>query len=246
MMKQETDLFGEAIKMPYEIEVTPVSVIDLKPQGVREKGNHDRSSSREEYSPFPQEIASLCFEYFMRDASLVFDPFAGWGERGQAANSHGKNYIGFDLSPDAITKAKEKGVDNILADSMTAEIPTHDGLVTCPPYWNLEVYNGKGIDKASNWSDFCDQYKSILSRCWSKAVSGSTYCIMVGEWRSNHKFHDLEGVTRRIMQDLGAEMFDQIIVSRKTTSKIKIMLPQAKRLGYTVRVHESLIVYKKP
>lgn len=68
---------------------------------------------------------------------------------------------------------------------------------------------------------------------------------MVGEWRKNHQYYDLEFVTRSIMADLGAVMFDQITVSRKTTSKIKIMLPQAKRLGYTVRVHESLLVFKK-
>jgi hypothetical protein len=48
------------------------------------------------------------------------------------------------------------------------------------------------------------------------------------------------------MDELGAKIFDQIVVSRKTTSKIKIMLPQAKRLGYSVRVHESLLVFKKP
>jgi hypothetical protein len=245
MNNYETDLFGDSIKKPYEIEITPVSVIDLKPQRIRQNKNHDKKSSRQEYSPFPQEIASLCFEYFMRDSSLVFDPFAGWGERGQAANSHKRNYIGYDLSPDAILKAKEKGVNNILANSMNAEIPNHDGLVTCPPYWDLEIYNGNGIDKSSSWVEFCDKLQTIFTRCWDKASSGSVYCIMVGEWRSNHKFHDLEGVTRRIMHDLGAEIFDQIIVSRKNTSKIKIMLPQAKRLGYTVRVHESLLVFKK-
>ena len=69
---------------------------------------------------------------------------------------------------------------------------------------------------------------------------------MVGEWRSNHKYYDLEGVTRRVMHSLGAEMVDQVTVSRKNVSKIKVMLPQAKRLGYTVRVHESLLVFRKP
>ena len=69
---------------------------------------------------------------------------------------------------------------------------------------------------------------------------------MVGEWRKDHKYYDLEGVTRRVMEDLGAEMVDQIAVSRKNISKIKVMLPQAKRLGYTVRVHESLLVFRKP
>jgi len=242
---QQYDLFGEPIKTKYELDVIPVSVIDLEPQKVRKTGGHNTKSSRQEYSPFPREVASLCFEFFMRGASTIFDPFAGWGERGATAMAYGKKYIGYDISSDAIEKAQEKGVKNINADSLTADIPKHDGLVTCPPYWNLEIYNGQGIDKAKTWQNFKESYGKILSRCWDKATSDSIYCIMVGEWRSKHKYYDLEGVTRRIMEDLGAEMVDQITVSRKTTSKIKIMLPQAKRLGYTVRVHESLLVFRK-
>ena len=242
---EQMDLFGDPIKIKYELNVIPVSVIDLTPQKVREAGEHSSKSSRQGYSPFPAQIASLCFEFFMRDASLVFDPFGGWGERGAAAKTYGRNYLGYDLSPDAIVEAKCKGVTNILADSCIAEIPTHDGLVTCPPYWNLETYNGSGIDKAGTWGEFKKSLRLVLSRCWHKAEPGSVYCIMVGEWRKDHKYYDLEGVTRRIMGDLGADMVDQVTVSRKNISKVKVMLPQAKRLGYTVRVHESLLVFRK-
>lgn len=35
-------------------------------------------------------------------------------------------------------------------------------------------------------------------------------------------------------------------VGKRYVSKIKIMLPQAKRLGYSVRVHENLLVFRKP
>ena len=243
---EQLDLFGDPIRIKYELDVIPVSVIDLTPQKVREEGDHNSKSSRQGYSPFPAQIASLCFEFFMRDASLVFDPFAGWGERGAAAKTYGRDYVGFDLSPDAIAEAMRKGVANTLADSCTAEIPLHDGLVTCPPYWNLETYNGNGIDKLGTWGEFKKALRMVLTRCWDQAKPGSVYCIMVGEWRKDHKYYDLEGVTRRVMEDLGAEIVDQVSVSRKNISKIKVMLPQAKRLGYTVRVHESLLVFRKP
>lgn len=227
------------------LDILPVSVIDIAPQKKREKQDHAQKSSRQGFSPFPQEVSSLCFQYFMRDATHVFDPFAGWGDRHEAAKKYNKNYTGYDCSPEAIIKAGEKGFINYLNDSLTADIPEHDGLVTCPPYWNLEKYAGEGIDKDKTWEEFIWDYETILSRCYQTARKGSTYCIMVGEWRKNHIFYDLEYRTRKIMESLGAVMFDQIVVSRKTTSKIKIMLPQAKRLGYSVRVHESLLVFKK-
>lgn len=227
------------------IKTLPVSVIDIAPQKKRESQDHSQKSSRQTYSPFPMEVADLCFEYYMRDASLVFDPFAGWGDRAEAAKKFDRKYIGYDCSPEAILKAKEKGFENTFANSLNAEIPEHDGLVTCPPYFNLEKYAGEGIDKLKTWEGFLLQYEEIWQRCWRKAKQNSTYAIMIGEWRKNHKFYDLEYETRRIFKNLGAELFDQVVVSRKTTSKIKIMLPQAKRLGYTVRVHESLLVFKK-
>jgi len=39
--------------------------------------------------------------------------------------------------------------------------------------------------------------------------------------------------------------FDKVVLSSKKYSKIKVMLPQAKRLGYTVKVHQILLVYYK-
>ena len=231
-------------------DIIPVSVIDIAPQQKRQKQKdnnnfHYKKSSRDSYSPFPDEVSNLCFQYFLKDSINIFDCFAGWGDRSLKAKEWNKNYIGYDSSEESIRIANEKGCKNILANSLTAEIPNHDGLITCPPYWNLEKYKGNGIDKEKTWDNFKSQYKKILNRCWSKAEINSTYCILVGEWRKNHIFYDLEYETRKIFKELGATFFDQIIISRKKISKIKVMLPQAKRLGYSVRVHETLLIYKK-
>ena len=61
---EQLDLFGDPIRIKYELDVIPVSVIDLTPQKVREEGDHNSKSSRQGYSPFPAQIASLCFEFF--------------------------------------------------------------------------------------------------------------------------------------------------------------------------------------
>lgn len=228
------------------LKIMPVSVIDISAQKKRKSENHAKSSSRANYSPFPAEISDLCFEFFLRDCIKVFDPFAGWGERGLKAKEYGKDYTGFDVSPESIKVAGERGITNILADSLTAQIPEFDGLITCPPYWNLETYGPDGIDRLKTWDDFKGNYRSIWARVYDKAAPGSTFCIMVGEWRKKHVYYDLEFVTRDIFNSLGAVIFDQVVVSRAKVSKIKIMLPQAKRLGYTVRVHESLLIFKKP
>lgn len=225
----------------------PVSVFDVKPsgkKGIRGKQYHNKKSSRATYSPFPQDIAEWCAEYHLRDNQIIFDPFAGWGERHNAIKNANKTYIGYDISQKAIVNAKEKyGVDNILANSLTEEIPSHDGLLTCPPYWNLEKYEKNGIDREKTWEIFLEKYEKIWKRVSEKALPGAKYCIMVGDWRKNHKFYDFTYQTEKILEKCGMKPFDKVVLSYKKISPIKLMLPQAKRLGYTVKVHQTLLIY---
>jgi hypothetical protein len=248
MRREQPDLFGpvpDATEAREHLTVLPTSVVDLTPQRSRES-SHNTDSSRSEFSPFPEEVARLCYELYLRDAMSVFDPFAGWGERGYYAKAYQTHYTGFDTSPVAIEWARENyGISNTLADSLVQDIPAIDGLITCPPYWNLEKYAGNGIDTAQSWDGFVARLQSIFTRCVEAAPGGATFCVMVGEWRKDGVYYDLEYQTRKIFADLGVPIFDQVVISRKATTKIKVMVPQAVRLGYTVRLHESLLVFRK-
>ena len=228
----------------------PVSVFDVDKIGkigIRGKQKHAGQSSRSTYSPFSPQIAEWCMEYFLRDSNIIFDPFAGWGERHKAASDADKTYIGYDLSKDAIEFAKNQyNVNNILANSLIEEIPDHDGLLTCPPYWNLEKYASKnGLDRIKEWDDFLVEYKNVWKRVSEKALPGSKYCIMVGDWRKKNIFYDFTFQTEKIMEMCGMKPFDKVVLSQKKISPIKLHMPQAKRFGYTVKVHQTLLVYEK-
>ena len=232
--------------------IYPVSVIDCKKvgkkglrTGVKDKDGKIKSS-RAEFSPFNMEIGTLSAEFFLRDAATVFDPFAGWGERHLCCDKADKIYIGYDKSPDAIKYAKEKfNVDNILADSLVENIPPHSGLLTCPPYWNLEKYNGEGLSSLKSWTDFLEFYEKILARCSEKSSDDATYCIMVGDWRMKKKYHNLSFQTERIMYKLGFEIHDKVIVNQKSSTPYLRMGKNCKRFLYTAKVHQYLLVFKK-
>lgn len=233
------------------LAVLPVSVLEIGASGanqIRGDADHDSDSSRGGFSPFPFEVAELCASLYLRDSSLTLDPFSGWGERAEAMRRHNRPYIGYDCSQEAIAKAKEVyGVYNVLADSRTLDVPIHSGLITCPPYWNLETYFGdNGLDRSTSWESFLMDYQGILARFSDRAVSGSKYCIVTGDWRESGKYYDLTYQTESFMEENGFDPFDKVVISRLGISKIKIMLPQAKRLGYTVKVHETLSVFIKP
>ena len=229
-------------------KIIPVSVIDLKRPKKPRRTNQikDNESSRAGFSPFSQEIATLCANFFLCEASLVFDPFGGWGERHQACLVEHLPYIGYDLSPDAIAYAKTNfGVNNILADSRTEEIPLHDALLTCPPYGNIEKYAGGGLTDIKEYADFLIQYDDILTRACDKALPNSTYCIIVGDWRSKGVYYNFSTDTEKIMERNGFKIHDKVILNQKGTANWRIMMVNAKRFKYTAKVHQYLLVFKR-
>lgn len=231
-----------------KLDILPVSVIDIGAQNQirRGTGGHDAYSSRGNYSHFPSEIASLCYSLYLRDTQCVFDPFAGWGERHSFANAFDKKYIGFDCSQASVDAALNVyGVRNRLANSLFDDLPEFDGVITCPPYWNLETYSAKGIDAMPTWFNFLSAYRAIIERCYKAAPVGSIFCMMTGDWRDAGIYYPLTFETQKAFSDFGADWVDSVVVSRKSVTKIKIMLPQAIRLGYTVKVHETLSVFQK-
>lgn len=242
-----TDLFGNPLdkRTTALVSVLPCSVVDVGAQQVRTGGAHDAASSREEYSPFPAEANALCWDLFLRNATSVFDPFAGWGERGAAALARGINYLGYDINPAAIALATSRGANVKLSDSRVEPLPMFDALLTCPPYWNLESYSDTGLDALASWDDFIEDYTRILERCYDSAQVGAMFCIVTGDWRQDGRYFDLTFQTQRIMDNQGATPIDVVVLSRKAVSKIKVMIPQAVRLGYTVKVHETLCVWQK-
>lgn len=231
------------------ISVLPCSVLELEPEPSRQRrsdGGHDTVSSRAEYSHFPTQVGDLCFQLFLREATQLFDPFAGWGERASLARTYGVPYVGVDCNPDALLFARERyGVENTLGDSRTFDPPCFDGLITCPPYWNLEPYSDAGLDATESWEDFMRGLCRVFERAYDAAQVGAMFCILSGDWRADGVFYDLTFQIASMMQACGATPIDSVIVSRLGMSKIKIMIPQAVRLGYTVKVHETLNVFQK-
>jgi DNA modification methylase len=229
------------------IDVLPTSVIDVAAADQRRsQGGQDDDSSRKQHSNFFPEISDLVYQLFLHDAKSVYDPFAGWGERGDGARRHGKQYFGVDINPAAIEYAKVNyDVENVLGNSLTIIPPAFDAVFTCPPYWGLEKYSGFGIEEAKTWAEFLQQLEVILLRTYNHAPVGARFCVVVGDWRAKNVYYDLSYQIEKMFDRFGAAPFDKVIVSRKNISKIKICIPQAVDLGYTVKVHEYLFVWRK-
>ena len=227
----------------------PVSVFEVERMGkLFMRGSQTTAtSSRKTFSPFPRDVAEWVVRYFLREKTTVFDPYAGWGERHAACTEDGKAYVGFDISPSAIEHARTRyGVQNVLQDSRTAPIPGCDAIFTCPPYFDIEKFDGEGLHRLRSWEQFLVQYEEVWRRCVGALAPGGRLCVVVGDWRKAHKLYDFTFQTELIMHRLGMLPFDKVILSHKRQAPLKCMIYQTKRLGYACKVHQTLLVYDKP
>lgn len=111
-------------------------------------------------SQFRPYIAGMTYKYF--NATKIFDPFAGWGDRCLAAMAMDLDYIGVDCN-NHLTSAYKKLIDyyptksdiTILIDkceNINIEKLDFDFVLTSPPFWNnnktklLENYNNSEND----------------------------------------------------------------------------------------------------
>ena len=103
-------------------------------------------------------------------------------------------------------------------------------------------YNGSNLTCLSDDSGFIingsDNFPGVKTARLAKEKGGISGAI-------KNIFYDFTYQTEKIMEKCGLKPFDKVVLSQKKISPIKIQMPQAKRLGYTVKVHQYLLVYKK-
>ena len=157
-------------------------------------------------------------------------------------------YLNFKLSVSSIFSSRLILVVVInkltYINSKTKEIPVHDGVITCPPYWNIEKYDGNGLDKVKTWDKFLNEYQYIWQRVIEKGLPNTVYCVVVADFRCKKHFYDFTFQTEKIFQAHGLIPYDKVILSSKKTTPYR-NIAQARKFGYTMKVHQTLLVYKK-
>lgn len=170
---------------------------------------------------------------------IVLDPFAGGPVRGAVAASLGFRYFGIDISAEQVAcneaSAKEfcKGcrhtptwvhgsaahADQLFRAHFGPEAFA-DVILTCPPYWNLEVYSQLPGDLSNvpTYNEFIDR----LDICMHAAVRvlRDRHCIIVvvGNMRSRGELHDIHSDTKSILRHRGCVLYNDAILKTRLHS----------------------------
>ena len=198
--------------------------------------------------------------YGPKKGGLVYDPFAGGGTRAIICSKYGLKYIGIELRKEEIVSVNkrlkannaEKGVKIFKGDS--ADVPfintgSADFLMTCPPYYNMEVYDGPvgDLSMCDSYAGFLSGIDSVVKETKRILKRGALSCWVVGLTRGHDSDLPLMALNHdvtRLHQNNGFELKEEIILLHKNNAAVRrvAMFDLGKRM--LIRTHEYLLVFQ--
>jgi hypothetical protein len=142
------------------------------------------------HSVFPAPLVEwILLRYGGPEGGRVLDAFAGGPPRGLVSSIMGMEYHGFEIRQEQIDenlkvaeRLKLKNIHYHLSDGrfLEPEIGIFDFALTCPPYYNLEVYSQQA-DDISSFKSY-DEFNASMWMCAHshkpKMRPGAFVCIV--------------------------------------------------------------------
>jgi len=224
-------------------------------------------SSKNTLSIFnPQILSDILQLYSPPDGSTVYDPFGGGGARAMAVAGAGYNYIGVELRKaevDAVgarvANVETEFDDPTLHDRITliegsaTDPPVSnevaDMLITCPPYWNMEKYNGgpDDLSMASTYDQYLDMLYVVVEECLRVLKPGGLAFWITGLHRdSDGHLLPINRDVQAIHGRLGMPTREEVILyKRRSTTAPRRMGTYLKGRHLLIRNHEYLTIFTK-
>lgn len=225
-------------------------------------GAHPEKFGRKKQSGtsiFDPVLCELAYRWFCPPGGHILDPFAGGSVRGIVATYLNYKYTGVDLSAAQIEANREQGreicPDNQptwhIGDSLQIKNIApgeYDGILSCPPYYNLEVYGNDPKDLSNmTVQGFFEAYRKIIKDCVSMLKENRFACWVIGEVRDKETgfYHGLVPETIYAFEDAGAAYYNEIILFTSVgTLPIRVQkhFNSGRKIGKT---HQNVLIFYK-
>ena len=207
-------------------------------------------------SIFNPAVAAWLLNCYAPDGGVCLDPFAGGGTRAIMAAKHGLEYIGLEIRPEEVAAVRRRcdmlGAQATIIEDDARNCGTYGPAsfcLTCPPYYDLEVYSGGGADLSMlpTYKDFLDAIYDVVAGTRDALIPGATSCWVIGLHRSKDGgllplHHDVA----RIHRELGFLFREEIILHHANNGAIQRIGNFDKGQHRLIRVHEYALVFTRP
>ena len=222
----------------------------------------ERNGNISTFDPF---LCEILVRWFSRQGDRIFDPFAGGHVRGAVSAVLGRSYLGVDLNPMQVA-ANDENWEKIVelyestdfgtpiwkcGDSyeyLNHEDSQYDMFLTCPPYYNLEIYSDDGRDLSNQrtYQEFIDRYRAIIASSYRVLNDDVFAVIVVEEIRDNNGImYGFVPDTIQAFKDAGFLYYNEMILENRIMS-LGVRCPkyfeQSRKVG---RHHQNVFVFFK-
>ena len=207
------------------------------------------------FNPF---ICEIVYKWFSAKDCKILDPFAGGAVRGFVASYLDRQYAGCDINKNQIVDNNNyiSMLDNnkykpVYYNCSSADFTSNehfDLLFTCPPYFNIEKYNGgeKDLSMLPTYEVFLEQYDKCFSNCCKYMKNDTFACIVVSNFRGKNGFyHDFVGDTIKIMQKNNYFFYNDMILKTPVGSACIMANNYLKKNRKVAKIHQNLLVFYK-
>ena len=207
-------------------------------------------------SIFNPHLAQMILSAYTDEKQTIYDPFAGGGTRGFVASAMGHEYTGVEIRQNEVDRLIERQTElgvyfNIHCnDSRLYDIApdSFDFAYTCPPYYDLEVYSTTDGDMSNvaTYEEFLDMLTDSLRVTYKGLKSGALFIMVVGNFRDKKGYlRHFNGDAIQAGKSVGFALHDELIfwgASDQAYQRLGQFVANRK----SVRVHEYIIIFKKP
>lgn len=209
------------------------------------------------HSVFPAPLMEMIIvRYGGPVGSSILDAFAGGPPRGLVSSIMGHSYVGFEIRKEQIDENQKvlaelelTGATYVHGDGRFLDIDRmFDCAITCPPYFDLEVYSEDQND-ISNLGSYAEFNGSMFLSALShrdRIKPGGFVCMVVGLFRDKSgELIDFPADTVENFRAAGFLYWQHIILSKNFASAA-VRAANAWRGGKLVPRHENLLVFRAP
>lgn len=207
-------------------------------------------------SIFNPHLAQMVYSAYCPADALVYDPFGGGGTRGFVGAKMGHTYTGVEIRQEEVDRIKQRqrelGVtfDIVCADSRAYVIqPDYfDFALTCPPYYDLEVYSTTDGDMSNveTYEQFLGMLKDSMAVTYYGLKRGALFVMVVGNFRDKRgNLRHFNGDVARLGLEVGFVLHDELVFWGASDAAYQ-RLGQFVANRRSVRVHEYIVIFKKP
>ena len=195
---------------------------------------------------------------YSEESDTVLDPFVGGGTTAVEAKLTNRNFIGFDINPEAVELSRQKcdfrfdtTATSVIDVADVRNLPLNDNSVDLicahPPYADIIHYseNIEGDLSLLPIKDFLFEMGKVADEFYRVLKKGKFCAILMGDMRKKGMVQPLAFETMRVFELAGFKAKEIIIKEQHNCKATGYWKTNSIKFNFLLLAHEYLFILKK-